>query len=118
MVLLLCMCLWSEFFVTVEKRNGTDFLCRRAGATPRNFWAAWPQKSGVAPARFSLFSTVTFLALSSASPSSPRNCSHLAVKKQEKKKVQSVILTFFTLFPQSPVQERLLDEPIPYRNTR
>ena len=42
----------------------------------------------------------------------------LAVKKPEKKKVQGVILTFFTLFPESPVQARLLDEAIPYRNAR
>ncbi len=35
----------------------------RAGVTPRNFWADRPQKSGVAPARFSLFSTVTFLGI-------------------------------------------------------
>src|SRR6266699_841105 len=45
--------------VTVEKRRHR-FLCRRAGATPRTFWAAGSQKSGVAPARFSLFSTVIF----------------------------------------------------------
>jgi hypothetical protein len=32
----------------------------RAGATPRTFWAAESQKSGVAPARFGVFSNVTF----------------------------------------------------------
>src|SRR5215467_4328847 len=30
------------------------------GSDPGNFWAARPQKSRVAPARFSLFSTVIF----------------------------------------------------------
>jgi hypothetical protein len=32
----------------------------RAGATPRTFWADESRKSGVAPARFSVFSNVTF----------------------------------------------------------
>jgi hypothetical protein len=32
----------------------------RAGATPRTLWAAESRKSGVAPARFSVFSNVTF----------------------------------------------------------
>src|SRR5437867_3160052 len=50
----------SDVPVTVEKGERHRFVCRRAGATPRNFWAAWPQKSRVAPARFSPFSTVTF----------------------------------------------------------
>jgi len=42
------------------KKEQHRFVCRRAGATPRTFWAAGGQKSGVAPARFSAFSTVTF----------------------------------------------------------
>src|SRR5437879_8918613 len=42
------------------KKFRHDLPCRRAGATPRTFWAAESRKSGVAPARFSVFSTVTF----------------------------------------------------------
>src|SRR5277367_3828504 len=42
------------------KNSGHDLPCRRAGATPRTFWAAESRKSGVAPARFGVFSTVTF----------------------------------------------------------
>ena len=49
--------------VTVEKTCGTDLPCRRAGATPRTFWAAESRKSGVAPAQFSDFFCVTFLFL-------------------------------------------------------
>src|SRR6202167_1355118 len=41
------------------KNGWHDLLCRRAGATPRTFWAAESRKSGVAPARFGVFSTVT-----------------------------------------------------------
>ncbi len=51
----------SDVLVTVEKRPTRR--ASRAGATPRNFWAARPKKSRVAPARFSLFSTVTFLGI-------------------------------------------------------
>src|ERR1700675_2477038 len=41
-------------------KNGRhDLPCRRAGATPRTFWAAESRKRGVAPARFGVFSTVT-----------------------------------------------------------
>jgi hypothetical protein len=35
----------------------------RAGATPRNFWAARPQKSGVAPAQSGVFFLCTFAIL-------------------------------------------------------
>src|SRR5690348_4994621 len=42
------------------KNSRHDLTCRRAGATPRTFWAAESRKSGVAPARFGFFSTVTF----------------------------------------------------------
>src|SRR5262245_15296834 len=35
--------------------------CRRAGATPKTFWAAGSPKSGVAPARFSVFSTAALV---------------------------------------------------------
>src|SRR6266566_4324126 len=42
------------------KRNGTVSCAGGRERPQETFWAAWPQKSGVAPARFSLFSTVTF----------------------------------------------------------
>src|SRR5580704_9768459 len=41
------------------KNSRHGLPCRRAGATPRTFWAAESRKSGVAPARFGVFSTVT-----------------------------------------------------------
>src|ERR1700684_2166233 len=40
--------------------SGTIYCGARAGATPRTFWAAESRKSGVAPARFGVFPTVTF----------------------------------------------------------
>src|SRR6267154_11885 len=43
-------------------KNGQhDLPCRRAGATPRTFWAAESRKSGVAPAQPGAFFCVTFL---------------------------------------------------------
>ena len=71
-------------------------LLKWAGATPRTFWAAESRKSGVAPARFSVFSTLTFAFTGSLSPTAERNCSRHRVKKQVKTKVQCVVLTFFT----------------------
>src|SRR5258706_3111571 len=41
------------------KNSRHDLPCRRAGATPNSFWAAESLKSGVAPAQFGVFSTVT-----------------------------------------------------------
>src|SRR2546428_13622685 len=72
----------------------------------------------VAPARFTLFPTVSFLSLRSLCPSSRRNCSHHGVMKQEMKKVEDVILTFFTLSPQVPVRQGQLDGAIQSRNAR
>ena len=43
-----------------NRQNTVRNLSLRAGATPRTFWAAESRKSGVAPARFGVFSTVTF----------------------------------------------------------
>src|SRR5258707_6622114 len=51
-----------SFFRTACHRGKTsrkDLPCRRAGATRRTFWAAESRKSGVAPARFGVFFTVT-----------------------------------------------------------
>ena len=54
--------------------------------TPRNFWADSPPKSGVAPARFSLFFPVTFLFEMSSSISFSDNYVHHWVKKLEKRR--------------------------------
>src|SRR5215472_9006355 len=56
-----CMKLCLLLLFTVKKRPTP--IASRAGATPGTFWAAGSQKSGVAPARFSLFSTVTFVGI-------------------------------------------------------
>src|SRR6266481_2395181 len=45
------------------KNSRHDLPCRRAGATPRTFWAAESRKSGVAPAQSGVFFCVTFLIL-------------------------------------------------------
>src|SRR5262245_41345249 len=45
--------------VTVEKRTAQAYV-PAGGSDPKTFWAAESQKGRVAPARFSLFSTVTF----------------------------------------------------------
>jgi hypothetical protein len=42
-------------------QNAVTQQACRAGATPRTFWAAESRKSGVAPARFSVFSDAVFL---------------------------------------------------------
>src|SRR6266851_1519433 len=67
-----------------------------AGATPRTFWAAESRKSGVAPARFGVFSAVTFAFTASLSPTLQRNCARHRVKNLEKTKLKKVILTLFT----------------------
>src|SRR5258708_17913301 len=98
--------MWSSSALCHRGKKGRhDPSCRRAGAIPRNFWAAWPPKSGVAPARFGLFSTVTFFSSHFVFLRLPRTSEFLRVKKLAISKVQSVILTFFTqLLPHSPHQ--------------
>src|SRR5207249_7079972 len=75
------------------KNSRHSHLCRRAGATPRTFWAAESRKSGVAPARFDFFSTVTFVFAASVFFRPRRTSDLLGVKKCEFQKVQNVILT-------------------------
>src|SRR5450755_4129165 len=53
----------------------------RAGATPRTFWAAESRKSGVAPARFDVFFTVTFAFPGFVLLRFPRTSGLLQVKK-------------------------------------
>src|SRR5437879_9289101 len=87
-------------------KNGRhDLPCRRAGATPRTFWAAESRKSGVAPARFGVFFTVTFACAGSLSSTPQRNCSRHRLKILEKTKLKCVVLTFFIFFLQVPAQE-------------
>src|ERR1700691_900089 len=59
MVFLLCRFVSFPRLCHRGKNSRHDLPCRRAGATPRTFWAAESRKSGVAPARFGVFSTVT-----------------------------------------------------------
>src|SRR5260370_5517959 len=87
------------------KNSRHDLPCRRAGATPGTFWAAEGRKSGVAPARFGVFSTVTFVCIASLSPTLQRNCSGHTLKNLQKTKLKCVVLTLFSFFPQVPVQE-------------
>src|SRR5713101_3513447 len=76
-------------------KNGRhDLPCRRAGATPRTFWAAESRKSGVAPARFDVFSTVTFAFPGFVFLRFPKTSDLLRVKNCQFQKMQNVILTF------------------------
>src|ERR1700723_4716744 len=74
------------------KNSRHDLPCRRAGATPRTFWAAESRKSGVAPARFSVFSTVTFACIASLSPTLQRNCWRHRLKNLQKANLKGVVL--------------------------
>ena len=87
-------------------KNNLHYKMKRAGVTPGNFWADRPPKSGVAPARFGVFSMVTFARTGSLSPTLQTNCSRHRVKNLEKTKLKCVVLTFFILFSQVPAQER------------
>src|SRR6266404_1427802 len=78
------------------KNTRHDLSCRRAGATPRTFWAAESRKSGVAPARFGVFSTVTFSFLVFVSVRSLKTSDLFSVKKLAAAKVHTVILTYVT----------------------
>src|SRR6267378_5032600 len=75
------------------KKGRHELPCQRAGATSRTFWAAESRKSGVAPARFDFFSTVTLVFAASVFFRPRRTSDLLGVKKCEFQKVQSVILT-------------------------
>jgi len=56
-------CLTISQVCVCNRANRGSEVPVRAGATPRNFWAAHPQKSGVTPAQFGDFLCVTFLFL-------------------------------------------------------
>jgi hypothetical protein len=101
----LVICVSSELPVTVEKTAGT--ICRAAGRVRPHelFWAAESRKSGVAPARFGVFSTVTLACIASLSPTLQRNCSRYRLKTLEKTKLKGVVLTFFSFDPQVPARE-------------
>jgi hypothetical protein len=68
----------------------------RAGAIPRYFGRLEAPKSGVAPARFGVFSTVTFVGIAFLSPTLHRNCSRHRLKNLQKTELKYVVLTFFT----------------------
>lgn len=69
------------------------------GSDPINFWADGPPKSGVAPAQFSVFSTVTFEGTVAASLELTIRWTELRVKKVEKEKLKCVVFALFTLLP-------------------
>jgi hypothetical protein len=68
----------------------------RAGATPRTFWAAESRKSGVAPARFSVFSSVTFHLTEFPISCSSKKLLAQRVKNLVKTRLKCVFVTFFT----------------------
>src|ERR1700691_4501970 len=100
------------------KNGWHDFPCRRAGATPRTFWAAESQKSGVAPARFGFFSAVTFVCISSLSPMLHRNCLRDRLKNMQKTNLKAVVFTLFRFFPQVPLRKLQTGEAPPLENER
>jgi hypothetical protein len=51
----------ARFFYLWTRQCDCRVLLKRAGATPRTFWAAESRKSGVAPARFYLSNSVTLI---------------------------------------------------------
>jgi hypothetical protein len=69
---------------------------KRAGAIPRYFGRLEAPKSGVAPARFGVFSTVTFVGIVFLSPTLQRNWSCHRLKNLQKTELKHVVLTFFT----------------------
>src|SRR5437879_774182 len=74
------------------------FQQQEAGVTPeaRRDRAAILRHDGVAPAHFGVFSTVTFVCISSLTPALQRNCSRHRLKNLLKTKLKGVVLTFFT----------------------
>jgi hypothetical protein len=68
-----------------------------AGATPRTFWAAESRKSGVAPARFCFSPTVTLSLAPVVFLRFDETSVTFQVKRVSIRKVQDVILTFFTI---------------------
>ena len=75
----------------------TTWLCRgkRAGATPRTFWAAESRKSGVAPARFGSFPAAAFEIPVWDAPYS-QGVGGERVKTLVQTKLKREFLTFFT----------------------
>jgi hypothetical protein len=70
--------------------------CVTGGSDPTIFWAAEAPKSGVAPARFGGFSTLTFVRIALLCPTLQRNCSRHRLKNLRKTELKHVVLTFFT----------------------
>lgn len=91
---------------TLHRGKKIDGNCVEGGSDPRTFWAAGSQKSGVAPARFSLFSTVTLTTIGVPISLVAKKFLPPQVMKQERAKVGDIILTFFTCLPQVPGRER------------
>src|SRR5580704_9637856 len=115
---LLWRCVLLPNSLSPWKKRSARLPCRRAGATPRTFWAAESRKSGVAPARFGIFSTVTLASSECVFLPFARTSRPLRVKKLPIRKVQNVILTFFTEFSWNVLQEPKSDAPHTFRNGR
>src|ERR1700682_5866291 len=75
-----------------------------AGGTPRTLWADESRKSGVAPAHFGVFSTVTFACAGSLSPTPQRNCSRHRLKNLEKTQRKGESLAVFARLPLFPLR--------------
>jgi len=88
-------------------QNTTPSCSGRAGATPRNFGWLKAVKSGVAPARFSVFPAVTFVGIAWLSPTFQRDCSRHRLKNLQKTEPKDVVLTFFTASHRVSVLEPL-----------
>src|SRR5258707_13871120 len=86
------------------KKGRHELPCRRAGATPRTFWAAESRKSGFAPARFDFFFHGDFPFPRCRIAPVSKDFGSRAGEEVSIPKVQSVILTFFTRYSLNPRQ--------------
>src|SRR5947209_14709079 len=91
--LLGCFDLPCAFLRHRGKNTWHSHLCRRAGATPRFTWAAEGRKSGVAPARFGVFSTASFLLAAFLLLSRSKTSLHPGCRKSGRKRCSTSFLS-------------------------
>jgi len=77
--------------------QNVDAKYLRGRSDPRNFWAARPQKSGVAPARFSLFLRGNFLRDGVCKSLPINSVRRTPGEESGEEELKCVILTVFTL---------------------
>src|SRR5262249_50556677 len=94
-----CRIRLQKFFFPGGKKSEAPVQVPRAGATPKTFWAAESPKSGVAPARFGIFSAGHFFFGLTLSSCLSGTCVCHKVKDSKQGRVQDVVLTFFTGAP-------------------